>query len=291
MGKVKKSKNGMFAETAAFLAEWWKVWQFHRIDALAAQMAYHLLCALVPGMLFIAMLLSWFGQKPEVLERVLTFLSSSMLPSVYELVEKELLKFVGIPFSFSLAMISLLLMLWSGSHYVSALESCLVPPERRSARPWWFSKLISAMVVLAFPIIVILGLNGILFGKVVSQYVLYHTNLSFNSAELIEVMRPLLTAMFLFAVTWLLYRFAPGARPTGRPAFPGAAVFVLTWLGITSLLRWVVVKVGGFGAVYGTLGVIIMLLSWLYLTSLLLLFGGTLNATLESRAEKRSRTP
>ena len=266
--------------------EWWKSWQFHRIDALAAQMAYHLLCALVPGTLFIAMLLSWFGQKPVVLERVLSFLSNSMPPAVYELVEKELLKFIGMPFSFSLAAVSLLLMVWSGSHFVGTLETCLVPAEKRPQRPWWFSKLVSATVVLAFPLIVIFGLNAILFGKLAYEFIVYHTTLSFNYAELLEVLRPVLTASFLFAVTWLLYRFTPGMRRTGQPAFPGAAIFVLSWLGITSLLRWLVVKVGGFGAVYGTLGVIIMLLSWLYLTSLLLLFGGTLNATLHARQRK-----
>ena len=65
---------------------------------------------------------------------------------------------------------------------------------------------------------------------------------------------------------------------------PGALFFVASWTAITGLFRWYVGHLGKFGVTYGTLGVVIVLLSWLYLTSLLLLLGAELNSALLSRA-------
>ena len=82
----------------------------------------------------------------------------------------------------------------------------------------------------------------------------------------------------------LLYRYAPD-RPVAvwRRALPGAIIFALGWLLATVLFGVYVTNLANYNATYGSLGAVMVLLTWLYLSAYLLLFGAALNVQIASR--------
>jgi len=101
-------------------------------------------------------------------------------------------------------------------------------------------------------------------------------------------------ALGLFSVTFgiaLLYRFGPNRPGEGRP--------VLSFGAVTAVVLWAIVSVGfstylsnfgSYDAVYGSLGAVIALLMWFYLSEWVILLGALINAELERDREPQTRT-
>ena len=84
------------------------------------------------------------------------------------------------------------------------------------------------------------------------------------------------------AVALILYRWGPRRRPPPwRWLWPGAVAAPLLWLIASSALTFALREFPAFGAAYGSLASVVALLLWLYVTALVFLLGGALNAELE----------
>jgi membrane protein len=82
----------------------------------------------------------------------------------------------------------------------------------------------------------------------------------------------------LIGMAWMIYYFLPNIRQDPRQVFVGAIVAMVAWVLVTLLFRAYVVNFGSYSKTYGTIGGVIALLTWMYLTMLVLLVGGELNA-------------
>jgi membrane protein len=91
----------------------------------------------------------------------------------------------------------------------------------------------------------------------------------------------LLTAMDL------VYHFAPAVRQRWHWLTPGSAFALTAWLLASSGLRLYVTHVGNFNATYGSIGGVILLLLWLYVSAVALLVGGQINAVIARAAAAR----
>ncbi len=83
----------------------------------------------------------------------------------------------------------------------------------------------------------------------------------------------------------VLYRLAPARRPSWRGVLPGVALFVPGWLIATFGFSLYLENFGSYADTYGALAGVIILMLWFYLSSVILLLGGELNAVLERRAQ------
>ncbi len=82
----------------------------------------------------------------------------------------------------------------------------------------------------------------------------------------------------------LLYRYAPDREaPHWHHQLPGAVFFGVTWMLLTVLFGIYVANFGSYNATYGSLGAVVVLLTWLYLTAYVLLIGAELNAPAERK--------
>src|SRR5213076_3621730 len=88
-----------------------------------------------------------------------------------------------------------------------------------------------------------------------------------------------------------LYLITPENYLTVRQALPGAILFSLGWLAVTKLFQLYVAKYDRYNPTYHALASIIVLLTWMYLTCLLLLLGGKLNAILRREREVAHAPP
>ncbi|PYK81973.1 MAG: hypothetical protein DME37_03425, partial [Verrucomicrobia bacterium] len=95
-----------------------------------------------------------------------------------------------------------------------------------------------------------------------------------------------LTAIALIILALGLYLLTPENYLTIRQALPGAVLFAVGWLAVTKLFQLYVAKYDRYNPTYHALASIIILLTWMYLTCLLLLLGGKLNAILRRERER-----
>jgi membrane protein len=93
-----------------------------------------------------------------------------------------------------------------------------------------------------------------------------------------------LTLVALVAAIAVLYRVAPARHPSWRGVLPGVAVFVPGWLLATFGLSIYIENFGSYADTYGALAGVIILLLWFYISSIILLVGGELNAAVERRS-------
>ena len=82
-----------------------------------------------------------------------------------------------------------------------------------------------------------------------------------------------------------------GFRAVSNLALPGAVLFSVGWLVVTKLFQLYVAKYDRYNPTYLALASIIMLMTWMYLTCLLLLLGGKLNAILRRERERTTHAP
>ena len=106
-------------------------------------------------------------------------------------------------------------------------------------------------------------------------------------AVAIKIVSYALLALGAAAVAAALYRFGPSrnkARWTWLSA--GSALFAVAWVILTLGFGYYVANFGNYGATYGSLSAVVVLLTWLYLSSYALLFGAELNSELEHQTRQ-----
>jgi membrane protein len=167
-----------------------------------------------------------------------------------------------------------------------------IPQDRR--RPFWRRKLISLVWMLAT-----LGLTGLaslifLFSASFLRFLAMKARSlaqEVGGPTQLDPLRelglnlwgiltwPISLGLVVFSC-WVLYRFGPSLRRPQMPIWPGAIVASLLWVGVSWGLRIYVEHFGQFNQVYRAVGAVIVLLLWVWLTSLALLFGDQINIAL-----------
>jgi len=179
--------------------------------------------------------------------------------------------------------------IWSASVGFSAIQDSLnIVYKVKETRSYLAARLsaIGVTVILAILITLILTslLGGDFFARV-AYYRIYHHFLAavvaFTARVLSWTIATLLLALF-FAV---IYYFAPDVK-TSRWHWltPGAAIGIVGWLLASIGLRIYVHLFNNYSVTYGSLGAVIILLTWFYLTGLMLLLGAEINSEIEAAA-------
>lgn len=185
--------------------------------------------------------------------------------------------------------IGLLIAIWSAqsaaSSMISALDAAYEQKETRGYLRFQLAALVLALCSIVFAL-----LSLILFA-VLPVAIAFLSPFSEGTNLLIEILRwPALTLLVALAIAGV-YRFGPAREEEERPwGAWGIILTTIVWIGSSALFALYVSKVASYDASYGSLGSVIVLLLWLYITAFVVLLGAELNAELESRmAAERAR--
>ena len=160
--------------------------------------------------------------------------------------------------------------------------------EIKDERPWWKSQLLSIFLTIALSIFTVIALAIVLYGNRIGEFVANKAGLGrqFEIAWRI-VQWPIGLGIVLLAFV-LLYRYAPDLRGLKiRNVAPGAMIAVVLWLVVSIGLRIYLHYFDHYGATYGSLGAVIILMLWFYLTGAAILIGGEVNSELAKMAPNR----
>ncbi|HCP91092.1 MAG TPA: hypothetical protein DIT76_03445 [Spartobacteria bacterium] len=272
------------------------VWEtaMDNTTGLAAQMAYLLLVALAPGLLFLWHLLGLFGTDPAKLHRMFVVLKSFMPPDpkVQDILDAAVASVVVTGSSGMLANVGIIVGIYFGTVFIATISRALSQTHGvREDRHWWSKYIISFLLLFWFGITILFCFNAMVFGETLAGIAEVNFQLTIPLQEWVAALNLPLTALALILLALALYLLTPENYLTIRQALPGAIFFSVGWITVTKLFQFYVTKYDRYNPTYLALASIIVLLTWMYLTCLLLLLGGKLNAILRREREGEAATP
>lgn len=267
------------------------VQEFVRDDAmgLAAQLAYYLILALFPFILVLVSLLGTFG-NPELASTILTYFQQVMPAQVYDLFEQFLGPIIsGENPAPGLLSFGILFTIWSASGAFSALINALNRAyDAQETRPFWKTKGIAILMTLGLSILIVSGVLLLVLGPSIGSALASFFGLSGTFELVWNIVRWPIALGFMVLAVALMFYFAPDVNQPFRWITPGGLVGVLLWVIASLAFSLYVNNFGSYDQTYGSIGVVIVLLLYLYIASLTILFGATLNAILVRMKEEIS---
>ena len=255
----------------------------HEVGKSAAALTYYLLFAMFPLLIFISNLLG-------MLDLNVTSISNTLLPvlpdDVVYLLEAYL-NHVTDNSSSVLFWFSLVFTVWFPMRAVKGLmdDVRLAYQLGKPSRPVFYAVRQFLFTIAFLVIIIVLSLLSILgrrFVTTVTDWLEVEEILQISPMllNLWQYLRFVLLAVIMFAVLGLLYAASQDKKQPVKTIIPGAAMALAAWLGVSIGFSLYVENFADYSLIYGTLGAVIVLLVWLYMTSLVLILGAEFNASL-----------
>jgi len=250
----------------------------------SAALAFYFVSALVPMIFFLMAVLGLLAKGHDLQSGLLGYAARFMPPDAYTLLAKTLKEITNTSTGLKL-IIGLALALWSGSGGVSSIMDALNRCYHvKDSRPYWKQKLISIALTIALSGLTIAALTIILYGGDIAQFVGSHTGLSDPIVLAWRIVQWPIAIFFVVAAFALLYFWGPDAEQDWQWITPLVVVGVLLWIGVSVLFRVYLHYFNSYSKTYGSLGAVIILLYWLYISSIALLTGGEINSEIENAA-------
>ena len=259
---------------------------------LAAQAAYSFFFSLFPILLFLAPLFSLIGNKREFVDRILNRLAATLPPEAFLLLSNVVRDVVFGENAPGLMSLGILLAVFSGSAVLDTLMGALnTAYDARDPRPFWKKRLIAmgftvvAAIVIGFATIVIVG------GGAIIEFAAKFARIPGDTAQVWAIVQYPIAVILLTGFIWLLFYFLPYVKQKKSHVLAGSLFTVALWIIITLIFRWYVTNFGSYNKTYGTIGGVIVLLTWMYWTMVALLAGGELNSELHQGTGKLGAPP
>ena len=256
----------------------------------AAQVGFYFSFAIFPLLLFLTTLFGFIlSNRQELQDQLYLMLSQVMPPAAYELVKKTLDEVTSNATTGKLT-IGILMTLWAASAGIDNTRGTLNEVYNlKETRSWFRAKLTSLLLTIGLGVLILITLSLIVYG---SQFLA--SVLPIDSTYLLGAMQWIVVlALLLFAFA-LIYNFAPNHDPfRWKWITPGAVIGVIMWLVFSGAFRLYLRYFDSYAATYGSLGAMIILMLWLYLTALVILIGGAINAILDEKSgiKKKAEDP
>ncbi|MDQ3198332.1 MAG: YihY/virulence factor BrkB family protein [Verrucomicrobiota bacterium] len=256
---------------------------------LSAQMAYQFLLTLVPGLLFLWHLLSLFGTDPAKLHKMLGVVRAFLPPDpkIQEILDVIVANVIVTPTNSTVTTAGVIFGIYLGTIFISTISHALSRTHGVTEdRNWWSKYIISFLLLFWFGLTILLAFNITVFGETLAGIAEVNFQLGIPLQSWVAALNVPFTALALVILALGLYLLTPENYLTVRQALPGALFFALGWMIVTKLFQFYVARYDRYNPTYLALASIIMLLTWMYLTCLLLLLGGKLNAILRRESER-----
>lgn len=271
-------------EYPSFLKELIARFQSDRVPQVGAQLAYHLLMSLFPLLIFILSLLSFtsLGQSNS-----LAAILSALPGETRELLQPILLDLVQNR-SEGILGLSLLLTLWSGSSGLSNLiEAMDAAYDIENARKKLLRRIIAVGYTILLAGVIVIALAIQVFGDQLMNTLVLRVPGFHVFQTLWQVLQYTVPLLIIIVTLALLYKFGPGFPQnkfiTFGEALIGASVAGVLWTLASLGFSYYVNQFGNYSKTYGSLGGIIVLMLWLYLSSIIIMLGSEVTATHISR--------
>lgn len=241
---------------------------------LAAQLAYFFLLSLFPLLLFLVSLLPYL---PITQEDILSVIRDFAPKDSMELIEKNISQLSNK--NGGLLSFGIVATIWSASNGINAIVSAFNKAyDVKESRPFIVARGMAILFTFAMLFVFIIALLLPVFGKLIGLYLFAKFGLSDEFMTVWNTLRWLVSSIILFIVFMGLYWIAPNVKLKCITVIPGAIFATVGWELSSLAFSYYVSNFGNFSATYGSIGAIIVLMFWFYLTGIIIVLGGEINA-------------
>ena len=259
------------------------------VSSSAAQVAFYFSFAFFPLLLF---LVSLFGlvldSTDELRGELFQYLAQVMPPSAFQLVRTTMDEIIETSTGGKLTL-GLLVTLWSASAGVDSIRSALNRVyELRETRSWWNTKLQSLALTFLFILLLGIALAGVTAGWSLVKVSLAGLGLAVSSPWVVSAIQWGAIIVVMILATAVIYSWIPCFKKFHWVWIsPGSITAIAVWIVFGSLFRLYLQYFNSYNKAYGSLGAVIILMLWMYITGIALLLGGAINSVLTEMSEKR----
>ncbi|PBB07075.1 MULTISPECIES: YihY/virulence factor BrkB family protein [Salimicrobium] len=264
----------MFKKLKKFGKELVEEFQNDDVPVLASSQAYYYLLAIFPMVILILSLLPYFSIDTE---RVMSFISNNVPGDTASMIRENVVSVVEKP-SGGLLTIGILGTLWSASNGVNAfIKAANIAYNVEETRSFIKVRLISIALTLGMIVAIVVAIMLPVFGDVIITFVTDLLRLPDSTVILFQVLRWVISIVVMAGVLMALYHIAPNEKIPFKSIIPGALATAVLWQLISLLFSFYISNFGNYSATYGSLGGIIILMLWFFLTGIILMVGAEIN--------------
>ncbi len=248
---------------------------------MAAEMSFRLIFALFPFLIFLISIFGLFGSV-ELINEIIKTLILIIPAEIVNIIEIALNKAIESSTT-SLLTLGFILALWSASNAANIiLKSINKTYKIEETRPFWKIRLISIAIVFVSTIVIFISMNLIIIGEIILNFLQTFIEIPEKTQNYILFFRWPVSFVLLFLISFFIYYITPNIKNRFKikslSIIYGSLFFCVSWLLGSWAFSIYVENFGRYNETYGILGGFIILLTWLYFSSLIILIGGLINS-------------
>ncbi len=259
----------------------------------AAELGFYFLFSLFPMLICASAALGLAARSaPGIYDKLLHYLAMVVPPSAYQLVIATFNQTADASTGSKITF-GLLVSVWSASMGFSAIQDTInLVYKVRETRPYWKAHLSSIAVTILLALVATADLATLLIGDFLAHrafLAIWHRPLRIAAALSIHLVTWFIAIALLMLIFSTIYYYAPDLKTKcWRWLTPGAALGIITWMLASFGFRAYLHFFNSYSVTYGSLGAVMVLLMWFYITGLTLLTGAELNSEIQASViEKR----
>lgn len=263
--------------------------QQDRILDQSAKLSFYFLLSTFPLLLFLITLLGLVLQSgPEFQATLQKYLAAVVPPSASGLIDKTLGEITSGSGGGRLSL-ALLFTLWTASRGVVAImEGLNIACGVGDSRPWWKKNLVALGLTLVLLILIAAGLFAMIYGSRYGATIGNQIGAGALMTWVWRVLTWLLPLAFVLLAFNILYLYAPNVKHRRwHWLMPGTVAGVTLWLVVSFGFKLYLTYFDSYTVTYGSIGAVIILLVWFYLSAIAFLLGGEVNSELEKASGHR----
>jgi membrane protein len=245
----------------------------------AAALSYHLTLALFPFIIFVLALLGAVGLT-SVFDDQLRQARAAMPPQAFQLVSQVIgeIRDQSRP---GLISGSILVSLWAASAAMRSITTALnVAYDVTETRPAWRRYLVSLLATIGLALLLLVAGVFQIIGPLAAEWLATRLGLAgFVPTVWLWLRWPAVILLLLLVIS-VIYKVAPNLDQPFRYVTPGSVTATVVWIVASLGFSAYAERFGNYGATYGSLAAIVVLLLYFFVSAAVLLFGAEINATI-----------
>jgi len=250
------------------------------LPSMSAQVTFFLVLSFSPFLIFLIALILYlpiFNLQGNI-EALLAFMPINAYEILQDNIEQAITNKSG-----TLLFLSMLFALWSSINgVISLMHGINRAYDQEETRPFWKRIIVSLIFSIELIVAIMFSLILIVFGKILGIQIFRFSGYSDMFLAIWSYGRLVIAFSAIILVLGSLYYNIPNRSLKIREVIPGAIFASVGWVAISILFSFYANNIFNYPKVYGSLGNIIALLTWLYLSSITILMGAEINASLAS---------
>jgi membrane protein len=247
---------------------------------LGAQQAYYFFFALFPALLFVIAIASFFPLA-SLIDQVVTMMSRFAPKDVVDIITGAM-NSLSNQNNGGVLTFAFLVTIWSSSGaMVSIITTLNAAYDVTESRPWWKTRLIAIGLTVGIAIFILASMFLVIAGPTLAENLAARLHLSEAVKWTVWVVQWPIVFILVATAIGLVYYFAPDVEQDWVWITPGSVLATLLWVLVSVGLKIYYQLVPNANAAYGTIGGIMVLMLWFYLSGLSLLLGAEMNAEIE----------